>query len=331
MHRGDFAAAWRVSDFVLRERLRRGVDCSHWPRHLQFVWTGAPLAGKRVLVRCYHGLGDTIQFIRLAEPLRCLAKHITVWAQPELIELLATVRGVDRVLPLHDGAPAADYDVDIEIMELAHALRMTPATLPCAVPYLAVPAAAARHDKRTGALRVGIVWQAGDWDPARSIPIEALAPIAFQPGVELFSLQCGAARQRAIDIGATDISTENVAETARRLQALDLIICVDTMLAHLSGALGLNIWTLLKADCDWRWMRSGERSLWYLTMQLVRQREAGRWDSVIESVCRRLTALQPAELSAGASAPSRERAARLRDAGAESRRTGAMVGRPRLT
>jgi hypothetical protein len=331
MQRGDFAAAWRVSDFVLRERLRRGVACSHWPRHLQFVWTGAPLAGKRVLVRCYHGLGDTIQFIRLAEPLRRLAQHVTVWAQPELIELVATVRGVDRVLPLHDDAPAADYDVDIEIMELAHALRITPATLPRAVPYLSVPTVPARDHKRAGALRVGMVWQAGDWDPGRSIPIEALEPIARQPGVELFSLQRGPARRRALDIGATDISTEKVAETARGLQALDLIICVDTMLAHLSGALGLNVWTLLKADCDWRWMRSGERSLWYPTMQLFRQREAGRWDSVIESVCRRLAAIHPAEVSAGASAPSRERAVRLRGAGALSRRTGTMVGRPRLT
>ncbi len=331
MHRGDFAAAWRVSDLVLRERLRHCVDCSHWPRHLQFVWTGASLTGKRVLVRCYHGLGDTIQFIRLAEPLRRLARHVTVWAQPELIELLATVRGVDRVLPLHDGAPAADYDVDIEIMELAHALRIMPATLPCAIPYLSVPTAPARYNKRAGTLQVGIVWQAGDWDASRSIPVEELLPIARQPGVELFSLQCGAARQRAVDIGATDISTENVAETARRLRALDLIICVDTMLAHLSGALGLNVWTLFKADCDWRWMRSGERSLWYPTMHLFRQHEAGRWDSVIDSVCRRLQAIQPAEVSAGARAPSRERAVRLRGTAAVSRRTGAIVGRPRLT
>jgi hypothetical protein len=331
MYRGDFAAAWRVSDCVLRERLRGGIDCSHWPRHLQFVWNGRPLAGKHVLVRCYHGLGDTIQFIRLTEPLRRLARQVTVWTQPELIELVATVRGVDHVLPLHDGAPAADYDAEIEIMELAHALRITAATLPCAVPYFSVPTKPACYGKRADALRVGLVWQAGDWDPARSIPIDALEPIARQPGIELFSLQLGAARRHAVTIGAIDIAADNVTEAAQRLRTLDLIICVDTMLAHLAGALGLKVWTLLKADCDWRWMRSGERSPWYPTMQLFRQREAGRWGSVVEDVCRRLAAIQPADVSAGMSAPSRERAVRLRGAKAASRRTGAMLGRPRLT
>src|SRR5437764_15195806 len=76
MQRGDFAAAWRVSDEVLLRRRASKETCYHWPRHLQYVWTGAPLAGKRVLVRCYHGLGDTIQFIRFTKPLRARARHV---------------------------------------------------------------------------------------------------------------------------------------------------------------------------------------------------------------------------------------------------------------
>lgn len=103
MRRGDFAAAWRISDNVLRTRMSRGETCWHWPRHHQFVWSGAPLAGRRVLVRCYHGLGDTIQFIRFAAPLRRQASGVIVWAQPALMPLLAGAEGVDEVLPLHDG------------------------------------------------------------------------------------------------------------------------------------------------------------------------------------------------------------------------------------
>src|SRR5215204_5076865 len=136
MRHGDFARAWEISDAILRHRRAEGQTCSHWPRHLQFVWTGAPLAGKRVLIRCYHGLGDTIQFIRFAAPLRAIARDVAVWVQPSLLSLTATAPGVDRVLPLHDGSPDSPYDVDIEVMELPHALRADVHSIPREVPYL---------------------------------------------------------------------------------------------------------------------------------------------------------------------------------------------------
>src|SRR4051812_44087459 len=98
MRSGRFEAAWEVSDAVLRARA--GTLCWHLPRHEQYVWDGRPLAGKRVLVRCYHGLGDTIQFIRYAPLLKSIAAEVSVWAQPPLIPLLRTVRGIDRLLPL---------------------------------------------------------------------------------------------------------------------------------------------------------------------------------------------------------------------------------------
>src|SRR5215217_4156499 len=103
MQHGDFARAWAISDTVLRERAR--VPCAHWPRHLQYIWDGSSLKGKRVLVRCYHGLGDTVQFIRYAPQIRAIAREVIVWAQPALLPLLRTARGIDRLLPLHDGAP----------------------------------------------------------------------------------------------------------------------------------------------------------------------------------------------------------------------------------
>src|ERR1700730_9596920 len=138
MRGGNFAEAWRISDEILNRRQRTGEAGWPAPRHLQFIWTGASLEGQRVLVRCYHGLGDTLQFIRFAAPLRARAREVTVWAQPALVELISTAPGVDRVLPLHEGTVAADYDVDIEIMELSHALRLTPGSCSTRVPYLAV-------------------------------------------------------------------------------------------------------------------------------------------------------------------------------------------------
>src|SRR5436190_15091627 len=135
MRRGDFARAWQISDADLRARLARGVPFQTGPRHLQSIWNGEPLAGKRVLVRCYHGLGDTIQFIRFAAPLQRLAKEVIVWAPRPLVRLIGTAAGVDRLLRLHDGVPGVDCDCDIEIMELAHALRVDARSITCPVPY----------------------------------------------------------------------------------------------------------------------------------------------------------------------------------------------------
>ncbi len=137
MRRGDFAAAWNVSDQVLRARA--GIPCSPLvPRHFQYFWDGQPLDGKRVLVRCYHGLGDTIQFIRYAPLLRSLAREVIVWAQPKLIPLLRSVTGIDLLLPLNDVAPDVEFDTDVELMELPHVFRTTIATIPAEVPYLHV-------------------------------------------------------------------------------------------------------------------------------------------------------------------------------------------------
>jgi hypothetical protein len=173
MRSGDWSAAWRVSDHVLASHA--GVPCWDRPRHEQWIWDGTPLDGKRVLVRCYHGLGDTLQFIRYAPLLRRSGAEAVFWAQPALIPLLGTVPGIGALLPLHDGEADVGYDVDVEIMELAHVFRSTPETLPADVPYLRVEAAPRAAD---GRLHVGVVWKAGDWDERRSVPAAMLAPRA---------------------------------------------------------------------------------------------------------------------------------------------------------
>ena len=286
MRRGDFTAAWEVSDAVLASRA--GVPCWHLPRHEQYVWDGTPLDGRRVLVRCYHGLGDTLQFIRYAPLLRSIAAGTTFWAQPALIPLLRTVPGIGRLEPLHDGAYEREYDVDVEVMELSHVFRGTPDTLPAAVPYLHVDPAPLPRD---GRLAVGLAWRAGDWDERRSIPIDLLRPLAEIPGVAIHVLQRGSAlRERPADFG-TDSGSDDPLEAARVMRALDLVVTVDSMPAHLAGALGVPVWTLLHAEPDWRWMDDREDSPWYPTMRLVRQERAGDWESVIARVAREIAVL----------------------------------------
>ncbi len=236
-----------------------------------------------MLVRCYHGLGDTIQFVRFAAPLRRMARQVSLWCQPAVLELVATAAGVDRVVPLHDGVPDMDYDVDIEIMELPHALRVTSNSIPNAVPYL-FPSATGSFRKDAGALSVGLVWQAGNWDERRSIPALELRPLAEVPGIQLFSLQRGPEAAAATLLGAADIGCDDVSETAARMQNLDLIISVDTLAAHLAGALGRPVWTVLHADCDWRWCDARTNSVWYPTMRLFRQRRRGNWSGAIDEM-----------------------------------------------
>jgi hypothetical protein len=286
MRRGDFEGAWRISDGILRARA--GRPCWHLPRHQQYLWDGTPLDGRRVLVHCYHGLGDTLQFIRFVPLARAVAAVVDVWVQPALIPLLRGMRGLGRLLPLHDGAPPAGYDVHVEVMELAHVLRVTPASLAAAVPYLHARPAPLPRD---GRLRVGLVWQAGDWDPRRSVPPERLAPLAAVPGVALHLLQRGPALERRPPGLGVVSGSDDALRAARVMRALDLVVTVDSMPAHLAGALGVPTWTLLHAEADWRWMEGRDDSPWYPTMRLFRQRRAGEWEPVAARVADALARL----------------------------------------
>jgi hypothetical protein len=282
MLKGDFAEAWRISDRALQRRTARGETCHHWPRHLQYVWDGTPLAGKRVLVRCYHGLGDTIQFIRLAARLRDMACEVAVWVQPELLNIIARVPGVSRALPLHDGAPDVACDAEIEVTELPHALRIDRSALPGEIPYIR----ASSHEPRraAGPLRVGIAWRGAGWAPQRTVPAELLRPLCHVPGVELLSLQFGRTAEEARDLPARDVCGRTIGETAMQIAGLDLVVAIDTMVAHLAGALGKPVWTLLHADCDWRWMAAGDETPWYPSMRLFRQATPGDWGEVVIKV-----------------------------------------------
>jgi hypothetical protein len=289
MRAGEFELAWRVSDEVLRGR--RGQSAHHLPRHFQWIWNGEPLDAKRVLVRCYHGLGDTIQFIRFAPMVKRIARRVVVWAQPQLIPLLETAEGIDELLPLHDAAPAVDYDIDLESMELPHVFRATVETLPRVVPYLHVAPAMLGGDRN---LQVGLAWECGDWAPERAIPLDLLLPLAEIKGVTLHLIQRGSALRKAPAGFGIVSGSDDILEAARVIAALDLMITIDSMPAHLAGALGVSTWTLLQAHADWRWMDDREDTPWYPTMRLFRQERAGDWEPVVARVRRELLELTKA-------------------------------------
>jgi hypothetical protein len=295
MRRGDFAAAWSISDAILAEHA--GVSCTHLPRHEQWIWDGTPLDRKRVLIRCYHGLGDTIQFARFFPVVAEIASEVTVWAQPSLIPLLETMDARVRYLPLHDGTPEGTYDAEAESMELGHVFRVELAARSsqlaggAPVPYLlraeSCQLRAARYllraescQLRADSRRIGVVWRAGDWDPQRSIPIDVLAPLFDLPGVTFYSLQRGETDPRLIALDGVD----DPLQTARLMLDLDLVISVDTFPAHLAGSLGVPVFTLLPYACDWRWMEGRENSPWYPSMRLFRQPRPGDWEAVIGAV-----------------------------------------------
>ncbi|MBH5366813.1 hypothetical protein [Bradyrhizobium glycinis] len=278
---GDFARAWMINDLDLLEIAHPPKHTG--PRHLQRIWRGEDLKDKHVLVRCYHGLGDTIQFLRFMKPLRAIARSVTLWCQPELLPLVEGAAGVDRAIPLHDGAPEIAFEVDIEIMEVPHAIRARRDQVEMHVPYLALPPVAVQPLRQEQGLAVGLVWKVGEWDKRREVPAALLRSLAG-PGVTLHSLQRGVSTEELAAIGARDISTPDIVALGHRLRQLDLIICVDTMVAHLAGALGCGAWVLLHADCDWRWPPSGARSFWYPSLRLFHQRRPGDWGDVVADV-----------------------------------------------
>jgi len=297
MLQGDFESAWRLADRD-RELLRgRSRNAATLPRHNRAVWDGNALDGRRILVRCYHGLGDTIQFVRYVPPLAKRAASVCVEVQPQLLDLLSGVPGIDTLCGLSDGrdrdCDELGCDSDIDVTELPYAFRTTLDTIPAAVPYLQPKpvnlTAARRRLAMLPGRRVGLCWAAGDWKPERSLTSGELAPLAAVPGVAFVSLQRGPAYEswRVIREGppiAAELTSDSVAETAATIAALDLVITIDTMVAHLAGALGVPVWLMLHAAADWRWLLDRDDSPWYPTMRLFRQSERGDWGSVVDQI-----------------------------------------------
>ena len=290
---GDWLRGWQGFEarFAADAVARTGIDGP--------AWTGEPLPDGTLLIHAEQGLGDTIQFARFAGVARARVARVVLACQPPLLELMRGVDGIDAVVP-RDG-PLPPFDAQIAMMSLGAALKITGATLPPA-PYLtADPARARAWAERLGpGFKVGLVWQGHRLhrnDRNRSLPAAALAPLLAVPGVRWFSLQKEpgdgdlAALPGIINLAA-DLS--DFTETAAAIRSMDLVIAVDTSVAHLAGSLGKPVWLALPHAPDWRWLMGRSDSPWYAGARLFRQAERGDWRGPVTAMAAALAKIIPA-------------------------------------
>lgn len=270
MRAEDYATAWTLAGETLAERDPATRDDPALPYHLRWVWDGTAVDGRDVLVRCYHGLGDTLQYARFLPLLAQRAASVTLEAQPRLAALLSGLEGVTRLMPFDVAQPLPPSGCDVEITELPLALRATPDLAPA--PYLHATAAPLPPGT------VGLCYSAGDWDPARCVPPALLAPLCRTPCVSLVSEP---APFPALNPQGCPFDID---ATAALVAGCALVITVDTMIAHLAGALGRPTWLLLKHAPDWRWDPARRDTPWYASMRLYVQPGPDDWGSVVAEV-----------------------------------------------
>ncbi|NTW85107.1 MAG: tetratricopeptide repeat protein [Holophagaceae bacterium] len=259
----------------------------------QPTWNGESFTGKTLLVWAEQGLGDTFMFVRYLPLVKALGGRVLLETQPALTAVAATCRGVDLVIS--QGVVLPPFDLQISLMSLPWVFQTDLDSIPSEVPYLGVPKTVApRHEllERLGAgqggTRIGLVWAGGSSharDLERSLSGAALGPLAALPGVSWFSLQVG--RQDIPPLpGLVSLEPllQSFSDTALALDSMDLLITVDTSVAHLAGAMGIPTLLLLAWQPDYRWMLDRLDSPWYPTLRLYRQPAYGDWGSVIQQV-----------------------------------------------
>jgi Flp pilus assembly protein TadD len=297
---GDFARGWPEYEWrwLCENFTTPPLRCP------QPTWAGEDLHGRTILLRAEQGLGDALQFIRFARLVKERAGKVIVECHPPLAALLQTCAGVDQVVAR--GALLPPFDFHILLMSVPKLLGTTVGTIPAEVPYLSADAAAVERWRReigagdAAAFKVGIAWQ-GNPEHNRQMRVRAVtlshfAPLARVEGVRLFSLQVGAGRDSLNDpanaLGVTDLGgrfdLSSFRDAAGAVKSLDIVVSIDTAVAHLAGALGVPVWVALPFACDWRWLRDREDSPWYPTMRLFRQKQAGTWDEVFDRIAAEL-------------------------------------------
>jgi hypothetical protein len=290
-----------------RENFTEGWDLfeARWnlqevPMHREIqgpLWDGSSFTGKRLLLHEEQGLGDTIQFIRFAPLINALGGEVLLMCQRPLLDLLSRQRGIDKITASDAPFATEEYDLQCPLMSVARLLRTTPGSIPNQVPYISPdPQLIAKWLSRVAPAgprrKVGLAWAgnpANAGNATRSIPLSLFESFAHIDNIDLYSLQVGpAAAQIAAlpHLRIIDYSREflNFDETASLIANLDLVISVDTSIAHLAGALGKPVWILLRHSSDWRWLLSGDTSPWYPTARLYRQENAHDWAPVIRKV-----------------------------------------------
>jgi tetratricopeptide (TPR) repeat protein len=293
---GDFAAGWQGYE----ARWGTPQFLNTRPARLQPQWRGEDIRGSRIILYREQGFGDTLQFVRYAPMVAALGAKVVLKVQPSLVRLLSSLHSAIKVVST-ESDEEADEEWQCPLLSLPLAFGTDLATIPRDVPYLrADPIAAEAWSHRFPArgLRVGLVCAGNPThtrDRQRSVAWQQLGSLSRLQEVTFYSLQKGPVSQdlASSPLRIVDLSRhlEDFADTAAIVSNLDLVISVDTAVAHLAGAMGKPVWVLVPRVSDWRWLRDRTDSPWYPTMRLFRQTAIGRWDNVLEQIEQELIAL----------------------------------------
>lgn len=308
---GDFDRGWL--EYASRH-LRKGAAQA---RTFQVPgWDGSALDGRRVLVYSEQGLGDVVQFVRYAGLLKEAGACVLFEAPSPLACLLSSCPLIDRLII--EGESLPQFDIHVSIMDLPRLFHTRLQSVPTGIPYIfAEPGRVNRYRERLKAvegLKVGIAWQGNphhQWDRHRSVPLTFFEPLAAVKGVQLVSAQRGPGVEQIDGLGSrfpliqllerSLPDEEGVADTAAIVANMDLVVTVDTAVAHIAGAMGKPVWVVLSTMVDWRWLLDREDSPWYPSMRLFRQERRGDWPPVFARVAAELS--RRLGISTGAVAP----------------------------
>lgn len=287
---GHYSEGWREYDWRWRK-----ADFTSPHRHSNIPrWDGSPLNGRTILLHAEQGFGDAIQFVRYAPLVVQRGGSVILEAHPELVSLFQGIAGVQTIIPF--GAPVPKFCLQAPLLSLPQIFNTTLGNIPTKVPYLTTPIA--YREKwislmlnQPAALRIGLVWAGKSYpDPLRSCRLTDLANIADKDSATFFSLQIGAGSEACekppIGMRLVDLTHQikDFADTAALIDQLDLVISIDTAVAHLAGALGKPTLLLLPFAPDWRWLLKRSDSPWYPSMRLFRQSQQPDWGPPIEEL-----------------------------------------------
>ncbi|MBC7881435.1 MAG: tetratricopeptide repeat protein, partial [Anaerolineae bacterium] len=290
--RGDLQRGWQELEW----RWQNEKIIGHAPIFVQPRWDGASLQGKTILLWSEQGFGDILQYIRFIPLVKALGARVLFICYEPLLRLLAGFPGIDQLIPEGTTRLQPNCDVQLSLLSLPYVLKMTLETIPKSIPYLKASeplglSESLQQKLQQPGFKVGLVWAPKMDEPLlrkRHCPLDALAPLFDFTSVTFFSLYKGSQIferepyiEKLVDVGS---HCQDFADTAWAIAQLDLVITVDTSVAHIAGAMGKETWVLLPFAPDWRWLLDREDSPWYPTVRLFRQPSLENWGAVIACV-----------------------------------------------
>jgi len=303
---GNYSDGWRGYEY----RFRRAT---HQPtfleRHGLPRWDGSSFLGRRLLVQDEQGLGDNLQFVRYLPMVKARGGTVILKTDKRLLSLFRGIEGIDEIAEWPSSTrPPVDIDLYVPMMSLPWIFGTTLKTIPSQVPYIRADhrkVAKWREQIAGKGMKIGLVWAGRPTAPnepiyvrGRSCDLIHFRPLSEITGVSLYGLQKGEAVRNTSRLLPNDIQITNLGEdfedfsdTAAAIANLDLVISIDTSVAHLSGAMGKPTWLLLQSIADFRWFQNREDNPWYPTMRLFRQARPGDWPGVLERVCLEIRSL----------------------------------------